>query len=110
MLTTRWSTGKDQAGGEWLQLDFGAVVTLTRLTLVLGANINDFPRGYATRFSNTPMNGAAPVRVSGAGAAGVDTVMNFPAGTSGRYVLINQTGSVSGLWWSVAELQAECAD
>ena len=110
VLTNRWSTGKDQAGDEWLQLDFGAVVKLSKLTLVLGASKDDYPRKYATRFSNTAMNLAAPVLVSGMGAASTDTVMTFPAGSSGRYVLISQSGTTVGLWWSVAEIQAECAD
>jgi F5/8 type C domain len=110
MLTTRWTTGKEQAGGEWLQLDFGAVVKLSKLTLVLGTSVNDYPRKYATRFSNTPMNNVAPALVSGMGAASTDTVMTFPAGSSGRYVLINQSGVAPALWWSVAEIQAECAD
>jgi hypothetical protein len=44
------------------------------------------------------------------GAASVDTVMTFPAGTTGRYVLISQKGSVTGLWWSVAEILVQCAD
>lgn len=110
VLTNRWSTGKDQVGGEWLQLDFGAVVTLTKLTLALGASGDDYPRKYATRFSNTSANQTAPVLVSGMGAKGTDTVMTFPAGTSGRYVLISQSGAAPTLWWSVAEIQAECAD
>jgi hypothetical protein len=109
-LTTRWSSGEDQSGDEWLQLDFGAVVKLSKLTLMLGTSINDYPRKYATRFSNTSMNLAAPVLVSGMGAASTDTVMTFPAGSSGRYVLISQSGTASMLWWSIAEIQAECAD
>ena len=110
VLTNRWATGTEQVGGEWLQLDFSATVTLTKLTLVLGSSVNDYPRKYATRFSNSSMNNAAPVLVSGMGAASTDTVMNFPAGTTGRYVLISQSGTAPGLWWSVAEIQAQCAD
>jgi hypothetical protein len=110
MTSTRWTTGKEQMGGEWLQLDFGATVTLTKLTLQLGSSIDDYPRKYATRFSNTSMNNAAPVLVSGMGAKSTDTVMTFPAGTSGRYVLITQSGVAPALWWSVAEIQAECSD
>ena len=110
VLTNRWATGTEQVGGEWLQLDFGKTVTLTKLTLVLGASPNDYPRKYATRFSNSSGNMAAPILVNGMGAPSTDTVMNFPAGTTGRYVLISQSGTAPGLWWSVAEIQAECAD
>lgn len=109
-VATRWTTGADQVGGEWLQIDFGKAVTLTKLTLMLGTSADDYPRTYATRFSNSSGNMAAPVLVSGMGAKGVDTVLNFPAGTTGRYLLISQSGKVTGLWWSVAEIQAVCAD
>lgn len=110
MVATRWTTGKEQTGVEWLALDFGAVVKLSKLTLVLGSSTNDYPRKYATRFAATPPTSSSPVLVSGMGAASTDTVMQFPAGATGRYVLINQSGSAPALWWSVAEIQAECAD
>jgi hypothetical protein len=106
----RWTTGKDQSGNEWLQIDFGVEVKLSEVTLMLGTSVNDHPRGYTVRVSNTSMNSAAPVLLSGAGMANTDTVLALPAGTRGRFVLINQTGSVTALWWSVAEIQAECAD
>jgi hypothetical protein len=109
-VDTRWSTGKEQIGGEWLQLDLGGTVTLSKLTLVLGGSVNDYPRKYATRFSNSSMNTGAPVLVSGMGAASMDTVMNFPAGSTGRYVLISQSGTAPALWWSVAEIQVQCVD
>lgn len=111
VLTNRWATGKDQIGNEWLQLDFGVTVTVTKVTLVLGsASSNDYPRSYAARFSNTSNNQTAPVLVSGMGAASTDTVLNFSKGTTGRYLLVTQSGKATALWWSVAEIQAECTD
>jgi hypothetical protein len=46
----------------------------------------------------------------GSGANGVDTVMSFSAPTTGRYLLITQGGTATGLWWSVAEISVECSD
>lgn len=109
-VATRWTTGKEQVGGEWLQIDFGATVSLTQLTLVLGSSANDYPRKYATRFSNSSQNTAAAVLLSGTGAPSSDTVMNFSKVSSGRYLLITQGGTAPALWWSVAEIQAQCAD
>lgn len=109
-LTTRWSTGRDQTGDEWLQIDFGVEVQITRLTLVLEMSGDDYPRMYETRISNTAMNTAAQPLVTGSGMADTDTVMNFPDGTRGRYALLTQTGSATGLWWSIHEIQAACAD
>jgi hypothetical protein len=110
IATNRWSTGKDQAGDEWLQVDFGAAVRLSKVTLVLGSDPDDYPRKYAARLSASSQNTAAPVLVMGMGAAGSDTVLSFPAGSVGRYLLISQGGMAEALWWSVAEVQAECAD
>jgi hypothetical protein len=109
-LMTRWSSGKDQAGDEWLQLDFGADVTLTKVTLELGSNANDYPRTYKTRLTDTANNLAATPQVMGSGAMGVDTAMAFPNPTTGRYLLITQGGTATGLWWSVAEFSVECSD
>jgi hypothetical protein len=109
-LTTRWSSGKDQAGDEWLQLDFGADVTVTTVTLELGTNANDYPRTYKTRLTDTANNLAATPQLMGSGAAGVDTAMKFDAPTTGRYLLITQGGMATGLWWSVAEFSAQCSD
>lgn len=97
-------------GDEWLEIDFGVEVTLTKVTLALGPSGDDYPRTYATRFSSSPMNAGAPVLVSGAGAANVDTVMDFPKGTVGRYLRISQGGKSGSKYWSVAEIQVACAD
>lgn len=110
VLTNRWSTGKDQAGDEWLQVDFGVPVKLTQVTLILGSSVEDYPRKFAARLSSASQNVAAPVLDAGMGAQGADTVLDFPAASVGRYLLISQEGMATGRWWSVAEIQAECAD
>jgi hypothetical protein len=110
VLTNRWTTGKDQSGDEWLQVDFGVAVKLSKITLVLGASSNDYPRKFAARLSGTSQNFAAPVLDSGMGAQSTDTVIDLPADSVGRYLLISQGGTATALWWSVAEIQAVCAD
>jgi hypothetical protein len=110
VVTNRWSSGKDQSGDEWLQIDFGVPVRLSEVTLVLGSNPDDYPRTYEVRLSGSSQNTAAPVLLSGMGAEARDTVLTFPAGSLGRYLLISQGGEAEALWWSVAEVQAECAD
>jgi beta-glucosidase len=108
-LATRWSSGKDQAGDEWFQLDFSADVTITKVTLKLGSNATDYPRAYKTRLTDTANNLSAPALLMGNGQNGVDTVMTFSAPTTGRYLLITQGGMVTGLWWSIAEISVECS-
>ncbi len=109
-LTTRWTSGKDQAGDEWLQVDFSADVTVKKVTLKLGSSMSDYPRSYKTRLTDMANNLAAPAQVMGSGAQAVDTVMSFDAATTGRYLLITQGGTVTGLYWSVAEISVECSD
>jgi len=109
ILAERWSTGKPQSGNEWLQVDFGRSVAISQATLQLGSSTSDHPRGYAVRVSETPLDFAAPILVSGAGQASVDIVILFGVPVVGRYLLIAQTGSATS-WWSVAEVNAACTD
>jgi hypothetical protein len=108
-INDRWSTGLQQTNADWLQVDFGAVVSIDKVTLQLGDNPSDFPRGYAIRFSNTSNNLAAPVLLTGAGKQATDTVISFAAPVTGRYLLIAQTGTANGLFWSVAEMLVTCS-
>jgi hypothetical protein len=108
--TARWSTGKPQAGDEWLQMDFGATVNLRTINLQQGpTDGNDYPRSYAVIVSNTALDMNGIVRASGVGTAGVTTTIVLPNVTSGRYLLIKQLGT-SLSWWSVEELEASCSD
>jgi hypothetical protein len=109
-ISERWSTGKPQAGNEWLAIDFGVRVAIGQVTLQLGTSSTDHPRGYAIRVSDMPLDIAAPVLVSGAGQPSVDAAIVLVAPTIGRYLLISQTGAASSSWWSVAEVNVACAD
>jgi hypothetical protein len=109
VIAERWSTGKPQSGNEWLQIDFGRSVAITQVTLQLGTNSSDYPRGYAARVSEMPLDFAAPVLVTGVGQPSVDSVMVLAPPAVGRYLLIAQTGSASS-WWSVAVASVACSD
>jgi len=108
LYTERWSTGQLQSGNEWIQLDFGAVSTITDLTLNPGNDAGDYPRSYAVRVSNKDQDFAAPVKVSGTGMPGT-TFVHFSPPAVGRYVTVRQTG-VEGPWWTVAEALVGCTD
>ncbi len=105
---TRWTSGKDQAGDEWFQLDFGKDVTIKTVTLRLGKNTGDYPRTYQTRLTDTANNTSATPQVTGSGMDSVDTVMTFSSPTTGRYLLITQGGTTTGIWWSIAEFAIAC--
>jgi len=107
--SARWSTGKPQSGDEWLQIDFGATVTLRRVNLQQGADTNDYPRMYAVYISETNLDLGGFAVANGVGTSGVSTTIVLPRAFSGRYLLIKQLG-VSLSWWSVAELEVSCFD
>jgi F5/8 type C domain len=106
-LTNHWSTGKAQAGNEWIEVDFGVDVTLTKVTLVLGTSTSDYPRRYEVRFSDTPMS-TGPALLTGAGMTAMDTEMVFAMPLTGRYLRISQTGTSTKNFWSAAEIQTQC--
>ncbi|HEY1532940.1 MAG TPA: discoidin domain-containing protein [Polyangiaceae bacterium] len=107
---TRWTSGKPQAGDEWLQIDFGAIVNLRRINLQQGPeNANDYPRSYAVYCSNTALDSSGPVRASGTGTSGVTTTIQLSSIASGRYLYLKQLGT-SLSWWSVEELEVTCSD
>lgn len=108
----RWSTGKPQAGDEWLQVDFGSTVSIRSVNLQQGdqnSSSNDYPRSYAVYVSNKSKDLNGMVRASGAGTSGVTTTIALPKIFTGRYLLIKQLGS-SLSWWSVVEIEVSCSD
>lgn len=107
--TTRWTTGKPQAGDEWLQIDFGASVNFNHVNLQQGPDSNDYPRTYALIVSEMPNDLNASPNVSGMGKSGVSTAVALSQFASGRYLLIKQLGN-SLSWWSAQEIEVSCAE
>jgi hypothetical protein len=111
-LGTRWSTGVEQAGGEWLEVDFGHPVTLTRIELDHKADRNDdtanpdFPAELLVRMSETTHDFGAPAITTVPGTEDF-TMVNFSPPAVGRYLLLQQGGTKTR-WWSIHELSAFC--
>ena len=105
---TRWSTGSKMVGGEWLQIDFGAVVTLNEVTL--HTNNGDFFRHYELRLSNTSQDFAAAILKEADGVTGT-IVVPLAQAKAGRYLTIRQTGMLEAgetAWWSLHEVNVAC--
>jgi hypothetical protein len=108
--TTRWTTGKAQSSGEWLQIDFTTTVNLTQINLQQSETYgNDYPRTYNVIVSDTANDTDGTVIASGSGQAGVSTVITLPALATGQYLLLKQLGS-SLSWWSAVEIEVSCVD
>lgn len=114
-LATRWSSGKPQAGNEWVQVDFGTTVKVNKLLLEAWdpaldcGGPDDHPRHVVVRVSDTANNLAGPIATEVDGTLDLTTI-EIPDAVEGRYLLLSQTGVASPSWWSIAELEAMCED
>jgi hypothetical protein len=116
-LNERWSSENPQSGGEWVQINFGVVVTLTDLTLDVTGNVNDYPRAYEVRISDDPAEDAkalptSPYDAKGVGAPG-NTAIHFVPPITGQYLTVHQTGmNAVGVtsWWSISEVLVGCTN
>jgi F5/8 type C domain len=109
LSSKRWSTGKVQAGDEWLQIDFGAPAAFRELSFTLNPDdADDYPRIYQIQISDTPLDFNGPIRASGAGPQGQTLVVTLSEPVVGRYLLVQQKGKDPVNWWSVSELNARC--
>jgi hypothetical protein len=114
-LETRWSTGRPQRPGDWLQVDLPAPALVAGVDLELGGFTTDYPRGVAvevTREDGSWTRLPAEVVLAGplvwAGTHvlrdGVERVaLRFPPVRTGA-VRVVQTGEDPVFDWSVAEL------
>jgi len=100
---TRWSTGVDLQPGLWLQIDFGAPFAVRELRLDTRRSAGDYPRGYSVVVSDDGEHWSEPL-VAGSGDGPVTRII-VPEPRPARFVRVDQTGSQSGLWWSIHELQ-----
>ena len=106
--TTRFSSGTKQVGGEWLEIDFGEVVTINEITMF--TNNGDYFRHYQLRMSNTSGDFAAPILKEADGVQG-SIVVPLAKAQAGQYLTIKQTGAdaVGDIaWWSLHELSVAC--
>jgi hypothetical protein len=103
--TTRYATGDPQDGDEWLEIDFGEIVTLNEVTM--HTHNDDYFRHYELRLSNKEQDLAAPVLSEGDGMKGT-IVVPLAEAHAGRYLNIRQTGKVSPTWWSLHEVSVAC--
>ena len=101
---TRWTTGEPQKPGQWIQIDLGFVATIAKVTLDTTGSAGDFPREYAVYTSNDAKDWGEPV-LKGKGDGPV-TALEFKDQRA-RFIKIEQTGKVDGLFWSIHELKVE---
>jgi mono/diheme cytochrome c family protein len=99
---SRWDTGTSQRGGEWLQIELPKVSKVGELILDTRGSDRDYPRGYEVTVSLDGKNWSEPV-ARGMGTNPV-TSIGLPM-PEAKFIRINQTGAVNGLYWSIHELR-----
>jgi glucosylceramidase len=98
--TTRWTSGAAQAPGQFVAVDLGRPRHVRRVVLDTGADMGDFPRGYALLASRDGERWRAVASGTGSGQLTAIDVRR----TTARYLRVEQTGSAPQ-WWSVADLR-----
>jgi hypothetical protein len=111
-LDTRWDTAGPQEKGQWFELDLGRAVLLQGISLKLGPDPRDYPRGIrvetspdSVRWTTVAQEEAVVVPIRSLlrpGRAEVD--VSFKPATA-RFLRLVQTGRSRVYYWSIAELE-----
>jgi F5/8 type C domain-containing protein len=99
-ITTRWTTGHAQTGGETFTIDMGVSQSVGRVVIDDTTNPTDFPAAYTLEVS-TNNTSFTSVKM-GTGMTVID-VSFAPA--MARYVRLRQTGTTPVAWLSIDELR-----
>jgi len=99
---SRYTTGVPQAPGMWFQIELPAETSVVGLELDNTKSANDFPRGYTVETSKDGQTWDKPV-ATGKGYGPVTDITFPPVKT--KFIRITQTGSASGTYWSIHELE-----
>jgi hypothetical protein len=101
--TTRWSI--PAAADQWLEIDFAQARPLHRLTLDQSGKPDDFPEHYEIFVTRDPQHPGTAV-AKGTGQRN-KTVVELPAGTSGRYVIIKHSVARADSSWTISDLYVD---
>jgi mono/diheme cytochrome c family protein len=100
-MSSRFTTGKIQSPGMWVQVELPEISELTQITLDAGTSTGDYPRGYEVVASVDGKKWSKPI-ARGDGKNAI-TKIKFPA-TKAKFLKITQTKRHSGLYWSIHEM------
>ena len=104
--SSRYDTQTSQVPGMWIQIELPQATKISGIELDAANSTADYPRGYKVELSTDGKTWSAPV-ATGAGNTPL-TDISFPPAMA-RVIRITQTGAVSGLFWSIHELNVFAA-
>ncbi len=101
--STRWNTAV--LGEEWIEADFRVSRPFSRIILDQTGRGGEFPERFEAFVTDDPAQPGNAL-ASGAGQRN-QTVIDLPAGTKGRYVIVRNTAPRPDSQWSVCELYVD---
>ncbi len=107
-MGTRWTTGVGQTPGQWFVVDLGWERTVHGIVLDATGSDGDYPRGYRVHVGNSLEDLGEPAAEGEGSGARIELTFDPPQ--RGRFIRIEQTGSIDSLWWSIHELTLQIAD
>jgi hypothetical protein len=99
--STRWSSGVNQASGQWFQVDMLTPQLFDGLSIDATTSTGDFPRGFQVFVSNDGASWGSAI-ASATGTGPLVTVALGPQ--SARFFRIVLNSSITTNWWSIGEL------
>jgi endoglucanase len=100
---TRYSSGAGLSNGMWFQLDMGYPRDFDQIVIVSGNS--DFPATCKVYTGNNPASFGDPVATA---TGAVTTTVTLDDPVKGQYIRL-VSGSSSGSWWSIHEINVRCA-
>jgi HEAT repeat protein len=101
--STRWSV--PALGEEWVEVDFKRSRPVVRVTLDQTGRAAEFPEHYEVYVTDDPKQPGNAL-CSGAGQRN-KTVIDLPAGTRGRYLIVKNTAERKEAPWAICELYVD---
>ena len=103
-IKTRYSTGQPQKPGMWFQIEFPEAIPVRKITLDTTPSKSDWPQKYELIYSADGTTWSEPI-LRAVGDHPITTMRFDPV--QAKKLRITQTGSKSGLFWSIHELKVE---
>jgi HEAT repeat protein len=101
--STRWTT--PALGEEWVEVDFKASRPIQRITLDQTGRAAEFPEQYEVFVTDDPKRPGEAL-ASGKGQR-TRTVIDLPAGTRGRYLIVKNIAERNETPWAICELYVD---
>lgn len=100
---TQWSTAAEP--GKWIEIDFKLTRPIRQVILDQSGIPENTPEQLEL-FVTDDLQNPGPARASATGTI-TKTVIDFPPGTQGRYLVMRHTGERVSGWWTISDLYVD---